>query len=431
MNISLALTNVKALQAFQLMRQGSIILTGILLAKSTIGLNAIGQYEILFFIGTTLSIFWVNSMLQGLLSMYPKLIFTQQRDLIFNTYLTIFGTSILMLLVFFVGKNWLLPLLTGQTDVPYFWLYYLFFTINLPAYLVEYIYLLDDRPKHILGYGIFSFGLQFAAIVVPIFLGYTFREAFICLIALGALKHLWALWLVFRKGMPKFDASLLRPYWKIVIPLIGVAVMGGFTLFFDNWLVGYVFRDEATFAIFRFGARELPLVTALSMAFGSALIPQVAKSEAFALQQIKQKSAYLMHFLFPISFLLMMTSPRWFPWLFSPEFAESVHIFNVYLLLVISRLVFPNSILVGKKLTNIQFWATFVGLIFNIALSSWWVYVFGIIGIAYATIVAFFIEKLIMIIALQLRGVKLSSYIPWMTWSSYSIGLLIWFWMFG
>jgi len=431
LNISLALTNVKALQAFQLMRQGSIILTGILLAKSTIGVTAIGQYEILFFIGTTLSIFWVNSMLQGLLAMYPKLDFTQQRDLVFNSYITILGTGILMFLFFLLGKDWLLPMLTGQEDVPYFWLYFLFFTINLPTYLVEYIYLLDNRPKHIFGYGIFSFGLQFAAIVVPIFLGYSFKESFTLLVVLGVLKHIWTLRLVFRKGWPKFDSSLLAPYWKLVIPLIGVAVMGGFTLFFDNWLVGYVFKSEDTFAIFRFGARELPLVTALSMAFGAAVIPEISKSEVFALEQIKKKSAYLMHLLFPISLLLLLTSHRWFPWVFSAEFADSVQIFNVYLLLVISRLIFPNSILVGKKMTNHQFWATFIGLVFNIVLSVWWVFVFGIVGIAYATIVAFFIEKMIMVIALQMKGVKLSSYIPWATWVSYSVVLITGWWWFG
>jgi len=413
------------------MRQGSIILIGIFLTKSAIGIDAIGQYELLFFIGTTLSIFWVNSMLQGVLTMYPKLNFEQQRDLIFNTYTTILGTGIFMLLIFMMGKHFLLPALTGQADVPYFWLYFLFFTINLPTYLVEYIYLLDNRPKHIFGYGVFSFGLQFLVIVLPLYLGYTLRESFICLVFLGVLKHFWTLWLVFRKGFPKFDASLLSPYWKVVVPLIGVAIMGGFTLFFDNWLVGYVFKDEGTFAIFRFGARELPLVTALGMAFGTALIPEVSKSEAFALKQIKQKSAYLMHFLFPISLLLLLTSRNWFPWLFSSEFIESAAIFNVYLLLVISRLIFPNSILVGKKWTKIQFWATFVGLIFNIGLSVWWVFQFGIIGIAYATVVAFFIEKLIMVLALQTRGVKVSTYIPLLTWSFYSVVLIGGWWWFG
>ena len=418
------MTNVKALQAFQLMRQGSIILTGILLAKSDIGIEAIGQFELLLFIGTTISLFWISSMLQGLLPLYPELSFNQQRDLIFNTYLFINGIGILLLLIFLLGQAELLSLLTGQEDIPNFWIYFLFVIINLPTYLIEYIYLLDNRPRHIFSFGILSFGLQFLIIVLPLFMGYTLRESFIGLLVLGIAKHLWTLRLVFRKGLPKLDIKLAKPYWRLVIPLMATALMGSFTLFFDNWLVGFVFKNEETFALFRFGARELPLVTALSMAFGAALIPEITKSEAFALRQIKQKSAYLMHLLFPVTFLLMLTSHWWFPMVFSAEFIDSAAIFNVYLLLIISRLIFPNSILVGKKLTAIQFWATFIGLIFNVSLSFWWVHLFGLLGIAYATIVAFFLEKLIMIIALQWKGIKFSSYIPWTIWGAYSAALI-------
>ena len=424
------MTNVKALQAFQLMRQGSIILTGILLTKSTIGIEAIGQFELLLFVGTTITMFWINSMLQGLLPLYPKLSFEKQRDLIFNSYLFIIGSGFFLFLLFLFGHNFLVPLLTGQASVPHFWVYFIFIIINLPTVLVEYIYLLDNRPKHIYTFGMLSFGLQFFIIVVPLFTGYGLRESFIGLLILGVLKHIWTLRLVYRKGKPKFDRSLASAYWRLVIPLMGTALLGSFTLFFDNWLVNYVFRSEETFAIFRFGARELPLVTALSMAFGSALIPEIAKSEAFALRQIKQKSAYLMHFLFPVSLVLLLTSHWWFVHLFSPEFQDSVSIFNVYLLLIISRLVFPNSILVGKKLMSIQFWATFAGLVCNVGLSIWWAHSIGIIGIAYATIVAFFFEKLIMIIALQLRGVHFATYIPLLTWSIYSCVLLAaWYWL--
>lgn len=431
MGVSLKITNVKALQAFQLMRQGSIILTGILLANSTIGIQAIGQFELLLFIGTTISLFWVSSFLHALLPLYPKLSFEKQRDLIFNAYLIFLAAGIFLFLLFLLAKPILLPLLTGQEDIPFFWLYLCFFIINLPSYLIEYIYLLDNRPKHIFSFGVLSFGLQFLVIVLPVYLGYGLGPGFQGLLALGIIKHLWTLRLVFRKGQPSVDLELMRPYWKLSIPLMGVAILGSFTLFFDNWLVGSVFKSEATFAIFRYGARELPLVTALSMAFGAALIPEIAKSQDFALAQIKQKSAYLMHLLFPISALLMITSYWWFPKVFSHEFMDSITIFNVYLLLIISRLVFPNSILVGKKWTNIQFWATAAGLGMNVMLSWWWVHSIGLLGIAYATIVAFFGEKLIMIIALQWKGIKFNSYIPCLTWSLYSAALLLLFYFVG
>jgi hypothetical protein len=42
------------------MRLGAVVLTSILLAKSSLGIAEIGGYELLLYIGTTLTFFWVK-----------------------------------------------------------------------------------------------------------------------------------------------------------------------------------------------------------------------------------------------------------------------------------------------------------------------------------------------------------------------------------
>ena len=59
------ITTTAALQFNQLLRQASLVLTSILLAKSGLTTDSIGVYETLLFIGTTLSYFWINALIQS------------------------------------------------------------------------------------------------------------------------------------------------------------------------------------------------------------------------------------------------------------------------------------------------------------------------------------------------------------------------------
>ncbi|MFN7830942.1 MAG: hypothetical protein ACK5Q2_03055 [Bacteroidota bacterium] len=58
--LSKTLSTTLAMQMFQVMRTGSAVLTGVVLAKSSLSTAEIGQWELLLYVGTTLTFFWVN-----------------------------------------------------------------------------------------------------------------------------------------------------------------------------------------------------------------------------------------------------------------------------------------------------------------------------------------------------------------------------------
>ncbi|MEO0339372.1 MAG: hypothetical protein AAF242_09165, partial [Bacteroidota bacterium] len=80
-------TNVKALQAFHLMRQAAIIVVAILFANQ-IPSETIGNYEQLLYIGYTVSFFWVAGLIQGLLTTYADYSGKEQDRLLWNAYLS-------------------------------------------------------------------------------------------------------------------------------------------------------------------------------------------------------------------------------------------------------------------------------------------------------------------------------------------------------
>ena len=82
------ITTTSAVQFNQILRQGSLMLISILLAKSGLTTNDIGVYETLLFIGTTLSYFWLNALIQSALSFIPSHSATEKPKIIFNIFAT-------------------------------------------------------------------------------------------------------------------------------------------------------------------------------------------------------------------------------------------------------------------------------------------------------------------------------------------------------
>jgi len=121
----------------------------------------------------------------------------------------------------------------------------------------------------------------------------------------------------------------------------------------------------------------------------------------------------------------MFAAPVLFPIVFNPDFKDSALIFNIYLLLLISRVLFPQTILIGLKKTGFILWVSVIELVINVALSLILVQIMGLIGVAVATVIAFACEKIMMISYnyFQLK-IPLSSYLNVRMYVLYS-GLLV------
>ena len=414
------------MQVYTLLRQGSVLLVSILLAKSLLSQTEIGQFEMLLFIGSSLTYFWVNSLVQAMLSMYPSAEARDQPTLLFNVYLLFCGLSLFLFFLLFGFGDYLSAFFVSEAELPHIIWFALFLLLDLPTFLIPQIYLLKKRPGRIFWFSVLTAGLHIVAIAFPVFWGYGLAWSFKALVGVALFKHIWLGSLVNRETRWQLDPELMKSYLILAWPLMAFALLSGLTTMFDNWLVGWFFQDEATFAIFRFGARELPLATAMTAAFSTALLPEVAEDLSRAMAMIKNKSVKLFHLLFPISVLLLLTSKWWFPLLFNPDFLPSAAIFNVYLLVLISRIIFSHTLMIGMKHTRPVLWISVIEVSLNILLSFWLVRYWGMVGIAAATVIAFSVEKILTILYLRRwHNIRLSQYlpIPWFTF--YSLLLLI------
>ena len=406
------------------MRFGSVLLTSVLLAKSGLSTADIGSYELLLYLGSIVAFFWVNGLLQGIPPLYERLEKQERQAFIFNVFLVFCSLSIGVFAVLFWGERWITPLLTGQTALPGYQLFCCYLLLHLPTFPVEYIYLLHERPRHIVVWGAVSFGLSVVALFVPIALGYGLCGGLAALVGWSALRWLWTARLALRYGHRGLRIDLWKRYFRFSWPLILNVLVGNFVLLFDNWLVGWYYRDEAVFAIFRYGSRELPLATALATALGMAMIPRLTAAPAAGLAELKGKTRRLMHLLFPVTIGLMFASGWLFPRVFNAGFAASVPLFNIYLLLTASRVLLPNAIVLAQGQPGVIFRIGLAELAVKIGLGFLLIAWFGLVGLAWSAVLAFWVEKLGLIWYLEKKAqVRTSDWLDLRWYGGYVLAL--------
>jgi len=372
-----------------------------------------------------LSFFWLSGLTQSLLAKYqPK----EKSKEFFNAFLVLLGISV----VVFIAFRLLVTPYSFMANNPEVLAYYSAFSFYVlligPSYLVEYILLLKEKSKGLALYGIVAFGIQLVAVAGPIAFGYGLQEAVFGLMFSAAIRFLILLVLLFKYAEFKVDSYFIRQFLLTGGPLIAATLLSGSAEYLDGFIVSKYF-DEGTFAVYRYGAKEFPLVLLLANAFSNGMVPKVAQlgiKEVAA--TIKKESLRLMHVFFPISIGFMLVSEWIYPRLFNPDFIESAAVFNVYLLLVVSRLVFPQTLLIGLKKTKIIMAVAGLELAVNFGLSILLVPQFGLVGIAFATVIASILDKFVLMLFLKSsEGISASTYWPWKWHLGYSVVLALMF----
>ncbi len=412
------------------MRFGTLLLINIAFAKSHLTTAEIGSYEIFLFVTALVCSFWLNSLIQSFLPLYKSNETFKEKNKkspeIFNAFLLISVLSLIVVIILFVFKGTFSKIFTPNTGIPFFGLILIYIVFNSPAFLIEYIYLLRDRPTHIIYYAIIIFSLQLIAVALPPIAGYQMIYSIYGLVAVSVLKYAWLIILLKKYALFTPSASFMKEHIRYASPLIVSTLMASSAHYVDDFLVLNKF-DSTTFAIFKYGAKEFPLVLLMANALSAAMISEFADKEKLAasLALLKKKSLRLMHLLFPISIAFLLSSKWLYPRVFNENFIESASVFNIYLLLVISRLVLPHPIIIGLKKTRIIMYASFAELIVNVSLSLILLQYWGIEGIAFATVIAFALQKIIWIVYNKSQlNIKAKSYIPIFELAAYSVILL-------
>ncbi len=429
--------NISGLQLFQLLRFTIFLIISIVFTKSHLTKAEIGSWEMFLFIASLVSFFWVTGLIQSLLPLYHRNRTyrkigdnsSEKSPEIFNAFLLL---SFFSILVFVLGQS-----IKGDISIfsfsgsdPYINLLLVYILLSNPVTLIEYIYLLNNRSYRILQYGLYTFTAQLLVIIGPILAGKDLIWSFYGLLLITGVRWIWLIILLRRYTEMKISAKFMKEHLYFGFPLILTSLISGSAQYIDGIIISTFYNNPETFAHFRYGAKEFPLVLMLANGLSNAMLPEFSTRSRMkeALAKIKLKSRRLMHFLFPAS-MLMMLFTRWlFPRVFTPEFIRSADVFLIYLLLIIPRLVFPQTIIIGRKRTRITLFAAILELSLNIPLSLYLIRDYGSVGVALATLIVYIVEKVFLAGYLWVKmKIKPSEYIPLKVYAIYSVLISILF----
>ena len=419
------INTISAFQFYQLVKYATLILIGIVFTKTVLTQSAIGEYEIFVFIAGAVSFFWLNGLLKALLPLSSQ----AEQSNIFSAFVVIQFFSLFAAFLLFLLQPLFSDFLLNNKDIPEIKFLFLFLIFGVPAYLVEYFYLIKKQNNALIIYALVSFLVQFVLVVLPPLLGYGIKIALIGLVTASVIRYIWLWILLISNSEIHFSFAFVKEHLKLGGPLVAATFLSGSAQFVDGFIVTSKFNDE-TFAIFRYGARELPLAMLLANALSNAMLSDFAIKENLQqnLAKLKSSVSKLMHFLFPVTAVLLLISHWAFPVVFNSQFAESATIFNIYLLLVISRLLMPQTLLNGLKFTTPIMYAAFFELIINVVLSLFLVQFMGIAGIAIATFVAYLFEKIYLVLFVKAKlNIAISEYIPVNIYTLYSVVIIVLF----
>ena len=401
---------VRAGQFNQAARQGANILIALALPRLGLSRAEIGEWESLLFIGYVLGFSWTTGLLQGFLVRMGELpegrsgIFARRAVVVF----ALVSAVILLPAAVFHRPLFALLQLNGPPTGWYF--FFVFLLARWPSYCFEQSLLLIGRVRLLTVYTLLDFFGTVGALLVPLYFGQSLWEAMRILALYAGVKAtgigLWA-WLASPDAPPPAaDAWLpeVRSWFNISAPLMAYGTVAALVVAVDPWVVNYWSGgDEAVFAVFRYGVRELPFMAALINGMTVVTIPLITRERSAGLDLLRQQSRKLFHYVFGLTLVMLLTAEWWWTAIFTDTFTDSLPVFRTYLLVVGCRLVFAMTVLTALRETKRLYLWALLELVVNLVLSLLLAPRYGLLGIIWATVIASYFHELCLVLYLRYR----------------------------
>lgn len=427
------LNKFNSLQIFHFLRFGTFFLISILLAKVSMiyqheyGLRLISQYENLMLATSSLTFFWVAGISNTLIPYYQNGDEFVKKKVLFNAFFLFLIFSIVAgIIVAFMG-------FFHDRDKNLFHMFGLVMMLNTPTYIADYIFYLKEKYKSLIIWGIITFTAHILLLCVPLYFKQSLNLGINLLLVLSLVKFNYTIILLMKYSSISINMDLIFDFMKKVLPIMFSVLLAGSMDYINSYIVEFNFSDEE-FAMFRYGAKELPVFLILANSLSSVYSGEIAQLSQDGrlnkgLERLKSSSRKLMRWLFPATILLMFASPYLFRYAYNEELLGGYRIFNIFLLLIISRMIYPQTVIMGMMKNKIFYLVSSNYLLINCILSFWFMHLFGLEGIAYATVISFLIEKAMLATYCKMQGIDFRSYTPWMEHLVYSILTLVAFYV--
>ena len=229
----------------------------------------------------------------------------------------------------------------------------------LPSAAADPLFIATGHARMAAVVAVGSSGLQVGVVAAALWLGWPLEFVFAGIAAASAVRLVAALGFSVAVLPPgrflRWDGELARMQMAYVLPVGAVSVIDAFSSLLDRTLVAR-FYGASDYALYVFGATELPLISILVGSLTPVLLPRFSallkEGDRLSVLKLFHKAAIRSGvLLFGLFFCFVWIAPQFLSALYSPKYAASAPYFRIYLLLQPVRIVafMPLLFALGKR----------------------------------------------------------------------------------
>ncbi|MCT4581704.1 MAG: oligosaccharide flippase family protein [Flavobacteriales bacterium] len=176
-------------------------------------------------------------------------------------------------------------------------------------------------------------------------------------------------------------------------------ILGFLTLATDSIMIS-LFKNEESFAIYKNGAFEVPLISVLYLSISQLFLPKITQhfsnDKLDTIANIKKKlSLNIAAIVYPFCIFFITFSSDFITLYLSEKYIDSALIFTIFNLSLLMRIYDYLDVLIASKNTKKILYLQIFAILFNLVLNAFFIYYFDIKGAAIATIITLFIYAFI------------------------------------
>lgn len=409
-----------AFQLYQGIRFAVALLIGVLLARSVTDLAVVSAYEHWLWVANLFAFAIYMGFCKSILSYLPGRAVADHPKVVSSTWWLLQGLALVVAVILYLGRatwaDWL-----GIPEFGYWWSSAVLAYLLIGGALLEVLLVFRGRALTLLWWSSLAYSVLLVwavyaiAVVIDVEL---FIRGYLCW---HATRWLYTAYVSRPISIDPSEVIRISSYsgWLILQMLIG----GGMA-YVDGLIVNHRFLVE-DFAIWRYGARELPLTVIFVAGIATGALPLLRNGGEAALADLRGRVSRLITWLFPLVMLFMIFLPPLFVLIYGTDFRYSGVLFSAFLLVTISRVLMPQVVLQAMQDNAIQVKVSIVEVIINISISLLLIPYLGMLGIIAGSLVAFLFYKVVLIAVLRSRhGIALHQYLPVQKYVLHSLALL-------
>lgn len=267
---------------------------------------------------------------------------------------------------------------------------------DLPARILPNLAVVERRPRTAASYGVFRSLTVSISTLLPLALGYSPDVVAMCMsfVALGQLVFVQMVLRSCYADVPRIPSPVgTRELVRFGLPLGATDMVSSLNGRFDQMLIVGAFPAES-FAVYRAGSNQIPVVTRLPYLVATALAPQLV--EAFragkpreALAAWKASIGKVSLLVVPVTLVFFVAAEAFIELIGGPGYLDAVPVFRWYTMLSIVRVAAFGTVIVAAGQPKYVLHAALVSFSFNVLFSVPLLMVAGFVGPAMGTALAF------------------------------------------